>query len=127
MKMKKKEPDQNLLSGLLSLTAESRHEIMKEIWFHPVYGTHSGVNVYHDLITRHRSVTNRRMYEFLTSEEMLMKYPTIRKVIGMDISELKSCVIIMLMLGIPARETADISLTSTGYIRFVIEEYPDLL
>lgn len=127
MKTNQKKPDLSLLSCLLSITAESRHEIIKEIWFHPVSGLSSGAGPYHDLIARHRSRTDRRMYGFLTSEAMQMRHPAISNVMKMDISELKSCVIIMLMLGIPVKETADISLTSTAYVRFVIEEYPDLL
>lgn len=127
MKKHEKKPDLDLLAGLLSITAGSRHEIIKEIWFHPDHKIRTWDNPFREMLTKHRSEINRKMYGFLTSETMTMKHPGIKKVVRMDISELKSCVIIMLMLGIPAEEAADISLTSTAYIRFVLEEYPDLL
>ena len=114
--------DIQVIIKLLAYAAESRKEIIKEIWSNSSYQKHPSTH-HKDLITRHRSRIVEEQYKILTSDIMFMKYPVIRRIDNLEISMQQKSIMILTLMGMPADVISSLNMVAPGHIYFIVSEY----
>lgn len=114
--------DIQVIIKLLAYAAESRKEIIKEIWSNSSYHKHPSTH-HKDLITRHRSRIVEEQYKILTSDIMFMKYPVIRRIDNLEISMQQKSIMILTLMGMPADVISSLNMVAPGHIYSIVSEY----